>query len=214
VLPQPPTGGISLCIIQDKGNRDVDSATNMNAILGSADPGGANIRVTEADRGPGAYVSTDSDNFYGPHGVTFDPRDLHQLPLSSSLDNTREVTSERSSEGKHHFRAMKKPIMLDQGRQAGILIPICRHHGAAKGAAQPKASPRGVHAWRSRWRQGVPDPAGLAAALRPHARRQLVVLFVHNQQQYDGGIFFYKHKPAIFRVAATYSRRAEGAAGD
>ncbi|WP_028062991.1 hypothetical protein [Solirubrobacter soli] len=89
------------------------AAGNMNAILGSADPGGANIRVTPADRGRGAYISTDSDNFYGPHGVTLDPRDVHQLPLSTeSLDNRWEVSSERTKEERHQFRAMGKPIPL------------------------------------------------------------------------------------------------------
>jgi hypothetical protein len=86
------------------------SASNLNAILGSADKGGANIRVTQADRGPGAYVSTDSDNFYGPHGITLDPRDLHQLPLSGSEDNSYEAHAERSTG--HQFRALGVPIML------------------------------------------------------------------------------------------------------
>ncbi|HEX3083584.1 MAG TPA: hypothetical protein VHP99_03610, partial [Pyrinomonadaceae bacterium] len=88
-----------------------NAATTLSAVLSSLDPIGASIRVTEADRGRGAYVSTDSDNFYGPHGITFDPRDLHQLPLSKvSLDNTHEVSSERTQHLRHQFRAMSEPI--------------------------------------------------------------------------------------------------------
>jgi hypothetical protein len=88
------------------------AAENLGSILSSTDAIGANIRVTDADRGPGAYVSTDSDNYYGPHGITFDPRDLHQLPLSKSLDNTHEVSSERTKDQRHQFRAMGQPIRL------------------------------------------------------------------------------------------------------
>lgn len=92
---------------------DRAAATNLNSILGSTDECGANLRVTQADRGPGAYVSTDSDTFYGPHGFTFDPRDLHQLPLSKdSLDNQREISSERMAHERHQFRAVGNAIHL------------------------------------------------------------------------------------------------------
>ncbi len=101
-------------MMHKSANPDEDAAKNMSAVLGSLDEGGANIRVTPADRGPGAYVSTDSDNFYGPHGVTFDPRDLHQLPLSESEDNQWEVSSERTKDQRHQFRAMGKPIALTE----------------------------------------------------------------------------------------------------
>jgi hypothetical protein len=101
-------------LTQDQYHKD--AAKSLNAILTSQDPQKSNIRVTQANAGPGAYVATDSDNFYGPHGVAFDPRDLHQIPLSTkSTDNFKKHSSERTREQHHQFRALGEPIPFTEG---------------------------------------------------------------------------------------------------
>ena len=87
------------------------AADSLQAILSSHDLQGPSIRPTEAAAGLGAYISTDGDNFYGPHGFAFDPRDVHQLPLSiMSTDNLKKHSAERSSKDGHQFRATSVPI--------------------------------------------------------------------------------------------------------
>lgn len=93
------------------GQYNAKAASTYQEILSSKDEAGSSIRVTDAAAGLGAYVSTDGDNFYGPHGFAFDRRDIHQLPLSSqSTDNLKEHSAERTSEKGQQFRAIGKPI--------------------------------------------------------------------------------------------------------
>lgn len=86
------------------------AAATYQQILSSPDDIGSNIRVTDATAGPGAYISTDGDNYYGPHGFAFDSRDVHQLPLSASSDNQKKHSAERTKEQQQQFRATAKPI--------------------------------------------------------------------------------------------------------